>query len=134
MKKDIPFPEVEGVHIAIARERVSSNNFEWYVFLINFNDFSLENILITSRGYGEIAGEKRKTSTLRHMINELEPNSYTLVEPIDPDVFKLCSEYWISYYVNSQIYDKKFIFLPESISEINISKINILNLEGVLHS
>ena len=60
--------------------------------------------------------------------------SSTLIEPIDPTVFHLNNEYWLSYYVGAQIFDKRFLFVPDSIREENISFIKELNMEGVLHS
>ncbi len=134
MKKDIEFPAVEGVQVAIARHKNEFQEFEWYVYLINYNDFRLNTILVASKGYGSKDGEPQKTSTLRHMIPELDPQSSATIERIDPDVFHLCSEYWVSYYVGDKIYDKKYVFLPDSIVESNITAIKILDLEGILHS
>lgn len=136
MKKDIEFPTVEGVQIAVARKKNDVNEFDWYVYLLNRNNYELDNILITSKGYSskDEQGEVQKTSILRHMILQLEAQSYAPIERIDPAVFHLCNEYWLSYYVDGKIYDKKFIFMPESIIEKNLSNIDMLEMEGVLHS
>ncbi|HAI75070.1 MAG TPA: hypothetical protein DCM08_02390 [Microscillaceae bacterium] len=133
MKKDIDFPPVEGVSVAIARNKTPDGSFEWRVYLLNHNGYALKNVLITSKGYGLKDGESQKTSTLRHLIDEVEANSFSIIERIDPSVFHLCSEYWVSYYIGVKIYDKKFIFLPESIIESNLFTIEMLDLEGVLH-
>lgn len=134
MKKDIPFLPVEGISIAISRQMEGQGNYVWNVYLINRNDFKIENILVSSKGYGyNNEGEEQVTSTLRHHIAELEAGEYALVEPIDPNVFHLNNEYWVSYYLNNQIYDKKFIFVPDTIVESNLIFIEKLNLEGVLH-
>jgi len=55
------------------------------------------------------------------------------VETIMPDVFHLNNEYWVSFYVESKIFDKKFIFVPDSIVEENLQPIVELGLDGVLH-
>jgi predicted DNA-binding protein (MmcQ/YjbR family) len=133
MRKDINFYPVEGVKIAIARKEIQPNQFEWHVYLLNKNEVPLTHVLITSKGYGFIGEEKQKTSTLRHLIHEIEANGYSIIERIDPSVFHLHNEYWISYYIDKQIYDKKFIFVPGSITEDNLIKINLLELEGILH-
>jgi len=133
MKKDIRFPEVEGVLLAIARKEKSVNTFDWYVYLINLNSTPLENVMITSKGYGMLNGEKKNTSVLRHMIEKLERESFALVEPIDPALFSLHNEFWVSYYIKEQIYDKKFIFVPDSVTEENLSFVKELDLEGVVH-
>ncbi|TAF65151.1 MAG: hypothetical protein EAZ55_09355 [Cytophagales bacterium] len=136
MKKDIEFPTVEGIKVAIARQKNELNEVEWHVYLLNQNRFDIQNILITSKGYGlkEESGEQQRTSTLRHMFEQIEAHSFVNIERIDPSVFHLCSEYWVSYYVGNKIYDKKFVFLPDSIREENITQINMLELEGILHS
>ncbi len=133
MKKDIEFPKVIGVKVAIAQKINEIQQNEWYVYLLNTNDFDLENVLITSQGYGEIDGEARKTSTLRHLIEHVPANDHVLIEPIDPSVFQLCNEYWVSYYVEDKIFDKRFIFLPESVVEDNLIEIKQLSLKGILH-
>ncbi|MFC3415907.1 hypothetical protein [Algoriphagus hitonicola] len=133
MKKDIDFSPVTGVKLAIAKEETESGE-EWSVYMINLNLIELKTVMITSRGYGEIDGEKRKTSTLRHMIEELGPQCVAKVEPIDPAVFTLNNEFWVSYYIMDQIFDKKFIFTPGSFDPSLRQVIPELGLEGVLHS
>jgi hypothetical protein len=88
--------------------------------------------MITSKGYGEKDGKQVKTSLLRHFIGDLAPNSFAGVEAIDTQVFGLTNEYWLSYYVGKDIFDKKFIFLPESIVDGNMIKIPLVNKPGVM--
>lgn len=133
MKKDIPFLPVEGVSIAITRQVDELNNANWEVHLINHNNFLLHNILVASKGYGTKDGEQQHTSILRHHFPEMPAKSSVLIEPIDPSVFHLYNEYWLSYFVDTQIFDKKFIFVPDSIIEQNLVFIPMLNMEGVLH-
>jgi hypothetical protein len=134
MKRDIEIPEVQNVTIAIAREKNILNQDQWAVHLINNNSFSLENTLVTSTGYGEREGEAQRSSTLRHFLETVPANSSALIEPIDSQVFHLTNEYWVSYYTGSQIYDRKFVFVPETICEENLIFIRELEQEGVLHS
>lgn len=138
MKQDIEFPSVKGISVAVARKLVEgTEQYEWLVYLINNNEFALANVLVASRGYGTDAqGEPQKTSTLRHLIEYVAPNDYAVIEPIDSSVFHLCNEYWVSYYIGEfgkQIYDKKFLFLPDTIVNSHISYIPQIALEGVLH-
>jgi hypothetical protein len=134
MIKDIDIPEVKNVTLAVARKKAIGERDEWMVYLINNNDHPIENTLVASKGYGEKDGEHQKTSTLRHFLETVPPNSATLVEPIDPSVFHLNNEYWVSYYIDKQIYDKRFVFVPDSICEENLTFIKLLETEGVLHS
>ncbi len=133
MKKDILFPQVEGVSVAVVREG-EAGEYSWSVFMINENKFDLKDITIRSKGYGPKEGDQQITSTLRHHIQLLPSESTLKIEPIDPAVFHLYNEYWISYYVNNQIFDKKFIFVPESIIEENLVFIPQLELQGILHT
>jgi len=132
MKKDIPDNTVEDIAIAVALEKESIESKIWYVYLINLKRVPIENVLITSKGYGEKNGEPVKTSVLRHMFPKVESGNFALVEPIDEETFGLNNEYWLSYYINGQIYDKKFIFLPESIIDSNFIKLPVLNKPGVM--
>jgi len=132
MIKDLPKNIVEDIAVAVALEKESPESKVWYVYVVNLKNHAIENVLVTSKGYGEKDGEQVKTSTLRHMIPLVEANASALIEPIDEQTFGLNNEYWISYYVGKDIYDKKFIFLPESIVESNFIKLPVLNKPGVM--
>lgn len=133
MKKDINFHPVTGVKMAIAKQETNGVE-EWAVYIINQNLIELNTLMITSKGYGLMHGEKKVTSTLRHMIQELAPLSTARVEPIDPQLFALNNEFWVSYYILDQVFDKKFVFVKGSMNIDNHSFIPELNLYGVLHT
>jgi hypothetical protein len=133
MKRDIDFPKVEGVSMAITRQRnQESNEYDYFVYLINDGDVVLENVLINPYGYSK--NQETKTSTLRHFIEEVAPLCSYRVEPIMPDLFKLVNRYWVSFYIDGQVFDKKFIFVPDSITDKNFSFVESVQLEGVLHA
>lgn len=134
MKKDIEIPEVKNVTLAVAREKNDLQQNEWKVYLINNNEFEIENTLVVSRGYGEKDGEEQRTSVLRHFLQTVGAKNTILIEPIDSKVLHLNNEYWVSYYVGSQIYDKRFVFVPDTICDENLVFIPELDREGVLHS
>lgn len=135
MKKDIEFPEVKGVQVAVIREKNEINEDIWTVYLINKNTFELTNILISSKGYGQNKSkEKQKTSVIRQHFDAIGANASAKIEPIDPAVFHLTNEYWVSYYAKQKLFDKKFIFVPDSIIKENLVYIPELDAEGILHS
>jgi len=134
MKKDIDFIPVENVQLAVAKEKNESNSLLWKVHILNKNKVSIANVLIASKGYGEKNGEKQSTSILRHYIEIIGPEDSAVIEPIDSNLFHLFNEYWVSYYIDDQIYDKKFIFVPGSISEQNMTYIDMIQNDGVLHA
>lgn len=128
MKKDIDFIPVKDVHLVIAK-----TDDGWKSYLINRSKTKLENVMITSRGYGELKDEKQETSVLRHMIPFVDPGMHALIEPIDESVFHLNNEYWVSYFIDEQVYDKKFIFVPDTIVEENLTFIQELEMKGIFH-
>lgn len=132
MKKDLPENIVEDIAIAVALERENAQEQTWYVYLINLKNEPIETVIINSRGYGEKNGERVKTSTLRHIFPVVAAGTFVLIEPIDEQTFGLSNEYWLSYYIGKEIFDKKFIFLPESIVESNFIKLPVLNKPGVM--
>jgi hypothetical protein len=132
MRKDIHPPKVEGIAMAVVREPDDEGEEAWFVYLINQNDTTLENVLVSSRGYGELEGESRKTSELRHFIQELGPKSWAKIERIVEDVFVLSNQYWLSFYIGTALHDKKYIFLAGSIEEDNFTSVPLLNKRGVM--
>jgi hypothetical protein len=134
MKKDIDFGNVEGIAVAVASTTDELGAVTWNVYLINNNPFPLENVLISSKGYGILNNEEVNTSVLRHMFELVEAKSYVKIEPIDPAIFSINNEYFVSYYIDRQIFDKKFIFVAGSITEHNMIEISMLNMQGVLLS
>lgn len=133
MKKDIDRPSMEGVTVAIKLDDSQSEN-HWSVHLINSNTFTIDNIIIASKGYGKKEGDEQQTSTLRHFYPNLSASSTQQVEVITKEVFHLFNEYWVSYYVDGKLYDKKFTFVPESINTEHLTFIEALGSQGILHA
>lgn len=131
MKKDIVRPKVEDVAMAVVRLG-DANDDDWAVYLINRKQVPLRNVLISSKGYGILNGEEVRTSVLRHFFDEVKPNSFVKIEKITFEVFGLNNEYLLSFYIDGEIYDRKYIFLPESITTPNLVKVPLVNLPGVL--
>ncbi|WP_156308306.1 hypothetical protein [Sphingobacterium endophyticum] len=132
MKKDLPLNIVEDISVAIVLETETPTSKVWNVYLVNEKDKQIQNVLVSSRGYGQKDGRDVKTTTLRHFIGDMDSLSSQKIEAIDPQVFGLTNEYWVSYYIDGTIYDKKYVFLPESIVDENLIKIPIVNKPGVM--
>ncbi len=132
MKKDILQPVVEGISIAVVLESEDPVSRHWNVYLINHRTENIEHVLVSSKGYGTKDGKEVITSTLRHSMGSLEAQSFSTIEAIDEQVFGLTNEYWLSFYIGTQLYDKKFIFLPESIIDSNLIRIPLVNKPGVM--
>jgi hypothetical protein len=134
MKEGLLGPKVENVGVAVIEERTETNEAMYNVYLINFRDDIMEGIIITSTGYGENAntGERVRTSTLRHSLEILLPGEIARIEPIMEEVFGLANEYWVSFWVNEVMYDKKFVFLPETIAPDKMKLISQIGLKGIM--
>lgn len=132
MKKDIIPPIVEDIAVAIVTEENELGENEWNVYLLNLKKEKIEGVLVTSKGYGSLDGEEVKTSTLRHFLDEVKAHSFVKIEPIVETVFGLNNEYWVSFYINKVMYDKKYIFLAESITPTNLIMIPLINKRGVM--
>lgn len=133
MKEELKGPKVENVAVAVV-EIESEGEKSYYAYLLNLRDDIMEGIIISSTGYGEnlTTGEKIRTSTLRHTIEVLLPNEVAKIEPIMPDVFGLSNEYWVSFWVDEVMYDKRFVFPAESITNQNMTMIKSLGKKGVI--
>ncbi len=134
MREELKGPTVENVGVAVIQQVNELNEKVYYVYLLNFREDIMEGIMITSKGFGENAnsGERVETSMLRHSLEVLLPNEAAKIEPIMEEVFGLANEYWVSFWADDVMYDKKFVFLPETISEENMKLIPILGEKGVM--
>lgn len=134
MREELMGPKVENIGVAVVRHINEDKEKQYDVYLLNLREDIIEGIIITSQGYGEnpTTGEKIKTSVLRHSLEVLLPNEAAKIEPIMEEVFGIANEYWVSFWINDQMYDKKFVFVAESISEENMRIIPVLGDEGVM--
>jgi len=131
MKKDIEMPEVSGVYVAIINDSKSDEP-EWSAYLINDKNEPIENVFVSSKGYlTDIKGDETKSSTLRHFYKVVSAKSSQKIEAVIEDVFKLNNEYFVSFYHQGTLFDKKFVFLPETIKRENLSQVPVLDSKGV---
>ena len=60
------------------------------------------------------------------------PNEAARIEPIMPELFGLNNEYWVSFWINEQLIDKRFIFQVDSIDPKHVKKFNFFEEEIIL--
>lgn len=132
MKEDIERPKVINVGVAMVKEKNEVNEWVWNAYIFNLRDEVITNVLVSSRGYGELNGEKKNTTVLRHFIENVDSLDFKKIEPVMPDVFELNNEYWVSFYVDGIIHDKKFVFVKGSIAEENMLDMPFMNSRGVM--
>lgn len=133
MKSDIKNLKVQDIAIAIVpRMEVNEEEALWDSYILNLKEEPITNVLINSRGYGEINGEKVKTTILRHFFEEIGPLQVVKIEPIQTKLFNLTNEYWVSFVHQEYMYDKKYVFVTGSITEDNFTTIPFIDMKGVM--
>ena len=133
MKKDIPIIKVEKVGIAIVPKDIHNLKDElWDVYLINLRPDPIRSVLINSKGYGTLHEQKVETTILRHFFEEIEGQTAVKIEPIQPKLFSIANEYWVSFSADKYMYDRKFVFVPGSISVSNLTAIPIVGDKGIM--
>ena len=131
MKEDIATPEVTDVAVAAAPRQEAGEEL-WDIYLINLRDEALENVLITSQGYGSIDGVDKTTTVLRHFHQTLPPREAIKVEPIQPSLFGITNEYWVSFNTGGHMLDKKYRFPAGTISREALEQVEVLDRPAVV--
>ena len=130
MKKDIPRHRVQDLAIAVVPPNEDGDL--WDVYIMNLKEEPINNVLINSKGYGELEGQDIETTTLRHFFEQIGPLQIEKIEPIQSRLFDIANEYWVSFQYDGYMYDKKYVFVKGSISKINFTVIPFLNKKGVM--
>ena len=126
-------PEVSGVYVAIVHEDNNEGVKVWNAYVINDKLSPIENVFVSSKGYlkgGDGVG--RKSSTLRHFYKVVSAKSFQKIEAVIEDVFKLNNEYFVSFYLDGKLFDKKFIFASDTISADRLTIVPVVEQKGVL--
>ncbi len=133
MKKDIEIPLVENVEIAIIKEY--NEDFlsdAWYAYLFNNSEKPIEAILVVSQAKGQIDGHDRQSSLFRHAFPILQAKECLKIELLDDNVFTLDNHFMLSYFQDSKLYDKNFIFKANTISSDKLTKLDNTSKMGIL--
>lgn len=128
MKKDIEIPVAKDVYIALIHEwneEFLSKN--WNAYIINNRSTPIEMALIVSKGYDD----DRKTSTMRHAIGVVGAKAYEKIELVQEDVLTLNNEFFVTYYADNKLYERRFLFEKDSIKESNLITIPLIEKEGI---
>lgn len=129
MRKDIEIPKAENVHIVAVKEWDKDFTERlWNVYLVNNREDTIDTVLVISRG----ESDDKKTSTLRHGLGDLKPKTSAKVEFIPMEVLGFTNEYLVTFFAENKLFERKFIFEPNSISEVNVTELPVMESEGVL--
>lgn len=128
MKKDIEIPVVKNVSVAIIREwneEFLSN--DWNAYIINDKEVEIVMVLVATKG----EDGNRKTSTMRLAINRVAPKSFEKIEMIQEDVLGLNNEFSVTFFAENELYEKKYVFKKDSVTEANCGLVPTINRNGV---
>lgn len=131
MKEDSPVNEATDIGIAIVQEMSEAGEEMWSAYFFNLKEEEIESILINVSAVGFVEGEEKYTPTMRMFINNLAPLSYKKFEAILPEALRLNNRYWVSFYHNQKIYEKKFLIGADTNIPDNFVIIPFLNKPGL---
>ncbi|MDP2525984.1 hypothetical protein [Maribacter dokdonensis] len=129
MKKDIEIPVAKDVHVAMIR--LWNKEFldkEWNAYIINDRTTPIEMTMVVSKGYDK----DRKSSTMRHGIGDMQPKSFRKIEVVQEDVLGLNNEFFVTFYADNKLYEKRFVFEKNTVKENNLVQIQLIDKEGIM--
>jgi hypothetical protein len=124
---------VEGISLALVELPIEGAEPEYVVYMLSSREDIIEGIIVTSTGYGlDAMGQEIKTSTLRKGIEVMLPNEAARIEPLMPDLFGLNNEFWVSFWADDVMYDKRFVFEANTIHPKKFVAIPQLKAKGII--
>jgi hypothetical protein len=132
MIKDIDFKKTEGIAMAVVCRDDEPGEPTYKVVLLNLKDKAIENVIISSRGYGQKEDRDVKTSELRQFFERIDPKHFVDVEILTDELLGIHNQFWVSYSFENHLYDRKYVFLAETIQPEFFTDIPLLNTKGVL--
>ncbi|MEJ1221339.1 hypothetical protein [Sediminicola sp. 1XM1-17] len=129
MKKDIEIPIAKEVFVAPVHEW--NDDFlskDWNAYVINNRNTPIDMVLIVSKGFDK----DKKTSTMRHGIGLVGAKSFEKIELVQEDVLQLDNEFFVTFFADDKLYERRFIFEKNTVNEQNLVHIPIIEKEGVL--
>lgn len=128
MKKDIQIPIFKDVFVvAVHKWDEEHLNKDWWVYLVNNQDKALELTIVVSKGYGQ----GLQSSTMRHGFGTVAPKSVIKVESLQEEVLKLNNEFFLTFFQDAQLFEKKFVFESFQLTPSNLVDIPLLDQKAV---
>ena len=133
MREELLGPKVEGISLALVELTIEGAEPEYVVYMLSSREDIIEGIIVTSTGYGlDATGKEIRTSTLRKGIEVMLPNEAARIEPLMPDLFGLNNEFWVSFWADDVMYDKRFVFEANTIDPKKFVAIPQLKAKGII--
>ena len=132
MRSDIVVPKADHLHMAAFQEWNEELDAQvWYVYLVNPTEMTFEQLLVVSKAFGIKNKEQVTTSRLRHGYAQLPPKTAIRVEMLTEEVLPLQNEFMLTYFYENTLYDRTFVFKPNSINVKATRTIEVIEKMGV---
>jgi hypothetical protein len=132
MKKDIQFRAMEYIGVAIVAPETPGDVL-WDVYLFNFQDFQVRNVMVSAHGFGVVHDKELETATMRYFFDDIAALDYKIIEPLHTDLFVVNNQYWVSFQAkDGYLYDKKFIFEANFLENNELTMIPFINRMGIM--
>jgi len=129
LKKDIDFPTGKDVYIALVHDfNDESKTHEWIAYILNDRTTPIALVFVVSKGF---LGDT-KTATMRHRMEKLAAKSYQKLEFVQKEILELNNEFYLTYYLDGKLYEKRIIFKKNSVTENNLGPVPLLHKPGIL--
>lgn len=129
MKKDISIPVVKDVFVAVVKEWNSEYEmYDWNAYIINNNNSDIDAVIVVSHGYNT----EKVTSKFRHMLGSVPSKSSKKIEFIQDKVLGFNNEFAVTYFLDNQLFDKKFLFRKNTINDNALRDIPCMDSKGIL--
>lgn len=133
MKRDIHIPTADHLQCAAFQEwNEALGTNVWYMYLINPTEMEVQHVLVVSKAFGTVNNVQVNTSRLRHGYDKLPAQTAVRVEMLTDDVLALQNEFMVTYFLEDTLYDRKFVFQPQTIDAKNSTSISLFEQKGVL--
>jgi hypothetical protein len=132
MKRDIIPPQVSDVYVAVVPGPGENGQTQWSVVLINDKDVMLTHTIVNASGKGTVGGMEKSTTTLRLLLGDIQPKSSRQIEILLEESFALNNNYWVSFYIGSDIYDKKYQLSAGEVDLNDLVFAPVLNAPAIL--
>ena len=87
--------------------------------------------MVTSKGYNDIEGKDLRTATMRYPLGDILAKTAVVIEQIDPQVFEIYNEFWVTFFEDGRLLERKFIFGPFTIDANFLEPIPVISQKGI---
>ncbi len=122
-------PIAKDVYVALIHEWNDEYlSKDWNAYIINGRKTAIDMVLVVSKGFDT----DRKTSTMRHGMESIGPKSFKRIELVQEDVLTLNNEFFVTFFADDKLYERRFVFPKNSVKQSAITPISIIEKDGVL--